>query len=67
MSKEFESKENFDIQASVDYMTKSHLRNVMQLAIFYTLKDKLYAINISKIQSFVIKDSVKISKTPSSN
>jgi len=67
MSKEFESKENFDIQASVDYMTKSHLRNVMQLAIFYTLKDKLYAINISKIQSFVIRDSVKISKTPSSN
>jgi two-component system chemotaxis response regulator CheV len=67
MNQQFESKENFDIQASVDYMTKSHLRNVMQLAIFYTLKDKLYAINISKIQSFVIKDSVKISKTPSSN
>ena len=67
MNQQFESKENFDIQASVDYMTKSRLRNVMQLAIFYTLKDKLYAINISKIQSFVIKDSVKISKTPSSN
>jgi len=54
-----------DIQDSVDYMTKSHLRNVMQLAIFTTSGDTLYAINISKIQSFLIKDEVELLKPPS--
>ena len=53
-----------DIQNSIDYMTKSHLRNVMQLAIFTTTGDKFYAINISKIQSFLIKEEVEILKSP---
>ena len=56
-----------DIQDSVDYMTKSHLRNVMQLAVFSTGTDKLYAINISKIQSFLIKDEIEILDPPSGN
>jgi len=58
--------ENY-IQSSVDYMTKSYLRNVMQLAIFYTGADKIYAVNISKIQTFLIKDAVEITKTPSAD
>ena len=41
-----------EIQENIDYITKSHLRNVMQLAIFYTGSEKIYAVNISKIQSF---------------
>jgi len=56
-----------DIQASVDYMTKSHLRNVMQLAVFYTARDDIYAINISKIQSFLIKDDLEILDAPNEN
>ncbi len=56
-----------DIQSNIDYMTKSHLRNVMQLAIFATSSDTLYAINISKIQSFLIKDEVELLKPPSRN
>lgn len=56
-----------DIQQNIDYMTKSHLRNVMQLAIFYTGSNQIYAINISKIQSFLIKDDINIVKTPSSD
>ena len=56
-----------DIQKNVDYMTKSHLRNVMQLAVFYTGSDKIYAINISKIVSFLIRDNVEIAPTPSGN
>ncbi len=59
-------KEN-DIQKNIEYMTKSHLRNVMQLAIFYTGSDKIYAINISKIESFLIKDNVEMASTPSGN
>jgi two-component system chemotaxis response regulator CheV len=39
----------------------------MQLAIFYTGADKIYAINISKIQTFLIKDAVEITKTPSAD
>ena len=54
-----------EIQSNIDYMTKSHLRNVMQLAIFSTSSDTLYAINISKIQSFLIKDEVELLKPPS--
>jgi two-component system chemotaxis response regulator CheV len=53
-----------DIQQSVDYMTKSHLRNVMQLAVFYTASDRLYAVNISKIQSFIIKEDVELLDSP---
>jgi two-component system chemotaxis response regulator CheV len=58
--------ENY-IQKNVDYITKSYLRNVMQLAIFHTGNDKIYAINISKIQTFLIKDNIEITKTPSSD
>ncbi len=56
-----------DIQENIDYITKSHLRNVMQLAIFYTGSNKVYAVNISKIQSFLIKDDIDIVKTPSAD
>ena len=56
-----------DIQENIDYITKSHLRNVMQLAIFYTGSNKIYAVNISKIQSFLIKDDIEIVRTPSAD
>jgi two-component system chemotaxis response regulator CheV len=59
--------EDYDLQSSIDYMTKSHLRNVMQLAVFTTTGDKFYAINISKIQSFIIKDEIEILKPPTEN
>jgi two-component system chemotaxis response regulator CheV len=56
-----------EIQNNVDYMTKSHLRNVMQLAVFTTSSDRLYAINISKIQSFLIKEEVELLQPPTGN
>ncbi len=56
-----------DIQSNVDYMTKSYLRNVMQLAVFTTSSDRLYAINISKIQSFLIKEEVELLQPPTGN
>ena len=56
-----------DLQASIDYMTKSHLRNVMQLAVFYTGRNDIYAINISKIQNFLIKENVEILEAPTDN
>lgn len=56
-----------ELQESVEYITKSHHRNVMQLAAFYTASGRIYAVNISKIKSFLIKDEIKILKTPSSN
>ncbi len=56
-----------DIQNSVDYMTKSYLRNVMQLAVFTTSSDRLYAINISKIQSFLIREEVELLQPPTGN
>jgi chemotaxis signal transduction protein len=56
--------DEYEIQSNVDYMTKSHFRNVMQLAIFTISSDQLYAINISKIQSFLIKDEVELLKPP---
>ena len=56
-----------NIQDNIDYITKSHLRNVMQLAMFYTGSNSVYAVNISKIQSFLIKDNIDIVKTPSAN
>ena len=59
--------EENSIESNVDYMTKGHLRNVMQLAIFSTSSDRLYAINISKIQSFLIKDEIELLKPPTNN
>ncbi len=56
-----------EIQHNVDYMTKSHFRNVMQLAVFTTSSDRLYAINISKIQSFLIKEEVELLQPPTGN
>jgi len=56
-----------NIQDNIDYITKSHLRNVMQLAMFYTGRNHVYAVNISKIQSFLIRDNIEIVKTPSAN
>jgi len=56
-----------NIQDNIDYMTKSHLRNVMQLAMFYTGGNRVYAVNIAKIQSFLIRDNIDIVKTPSAN
>jgi two-component system chemotaxis response regulator CheV len=56
-----------DIQSNVDYMTKSYLRNVMQLAVFTTSSDRLYAINISKIQSFLIREEVEMLQPPTGN
>jgi two-component system chemotaxis response regulator CheV len=53
-----------DIQSSVDYMTKAHLRNVQQLAVFKTGNDNVYAINIAKVKSFVILDNISIYDTP---
>jgi len=55
------------IQKNVDYITKSHLRNVMQLAIFQTGEGEVYAINISKILTFLIKDNIEITRTPSAD
>ena len=60
-------KNSQNIQDNIDYMTKSHLRNVMQLAMFYTGSNSVYAVNISKIQSFLIKDNIEIVRTPSAN
>lgn len=51
----------------IDKMTTSHLRNVMQLAVFYTGDNDIYAINISKIKSFVIANTIEIKKTPADN
>jgi two-component system chemotaxis response regulator CheV len=56
-----------EIQHNVDYITKSHLRNVMQLAVFTTSGNRLYAINISKIQSFLIREEVEILQPPTGN
>jgi two-component system chemotaxis response regulator CheV len=53
-----------DIQSSVDYMTKAHLRNVQQLAVFKTGNDNIYAINIAKVKSFVILENISIYDTP---
>jgi len=63
----FDLMDDNEIQSNVDYMTKSHLRNVMQLAVFTTSSDRLYAINISKIQSFLIKDEVELLQPPTGN
>jgi two-component system chemotaxis response regulator CheV len=54
-----------ELHREVDRMTKSYLRNVQQLAVFYTGTDDVYAINISKIKAFIIADEIDINDTPS--
>jgi two-component system chemotaxis response regulator CheV len=49
-----------DIQKTVEQMTGSHLNNIMQLALFYTANDEIYAINVAKIQNFVILDEIDL-------
>lgn len=49
-----------DITKTIEQMTQSHLNNIMQLALFYTANYEIYAINISKIQHFVILDEIQI-------
>ena len=53
------------ISNSVEQLTQAHLRNVQQLAVFYTGRNNVYAINIAKIKAFIITDEVDISDTPS--
>jgi two-component system chemotaxis response regulator CheV len=45
-------------------MTQGHLRNVQQLAVFYTGHDNIYAINIAKVKAFIITEEVTINDTP---
>ncbi|OCL82203.1 chemotaxis protein CheV [Arcobacter porcinus] len=52
------------IGGSVEQMTQGHLRNVQQLAVFYTGHNNIYAINIAKVKAFIITDEVKINDTP---
>ena len=49
-----------DIAKTIEQMTESHLNNIMQLALFYTANYEVYAMNISKVQNFVILDEVQI-------
>lgn len=53
-----------DINSSVEQMTQGHLRNVQQLAVFYTGHSSIYAINIAKVKAFIITEEVKINDTP---
>lgn len=53
-----------DINGEVAQMTQGHLRNVQQLAVFYTGGNNIYAINIAKIKAFVITEEVTINDTP---
>jgi two-component system chemotaxis response regulator CheV len=55
------------ISNSVEQLTQAHLRNVQQLAVFYTGQENVYAINIAKIKAFIITEEVDIADTPSSN
>ncbi|MGA1932691.1 chemotaxis protein CheV [Arcobacter sp. YIC-464] len=52
------------ISSSVEQMTQGHLRNVQQLAVFYTGHNNIYAINIAKVKAFIIRDEVTINDTP---
>ena len=52
------------IDGSVEQMTQAHLRNVQQLAVFYTGHKDIYAINIAKIKAFIITEEVDITDTP---
>lgn len=49
-----------DITKTVEQMTQSHLNNIMQLALFYTANYEVYAVNISKVQNFVILDEIQL-------
>lgn len=51
---------------NVETMTQGHLRNVQQLAVFYTGHRNIYAINIAKIKAFIITEEVTINDTPTS-
>jgi two-component system chemotaxis response regulator CheV len=53
------------IDNSIEQMTQAHLRNVQQLAVFYTGHDDMYAVNIAKVKTFIITDEVAINDTPS--
>ena len=55
------------ISNSVEQLTQAHLRNVQQLAVFYTGQNNIYAINIAKIKAFIITEEIKISDTPTDN
>ena len=52
------------ISGSVEQMTQGHLRNVQQLAVFYTGHKNIYAINIAKVKAFIITEEVAINDTP---
>lgn len=52
------------IGSSVEQMTQGHLRNVQQLAVFYTGHNNIYAINIAKVKAFIITEEVVINDTP---
>lgn len=52
------------ISGSVEQMTQGHLRNVQQLAVFYTGHNNIYAINIAKVKAFIITEEVTINDTP---
>lgn len=52
------------ISGSVEQMTQAHLRNVQQLAVFYTGNNNIYAINIAKIKAFIITEEITVSDTP---
>ena len=49
---------------SVAQMTQGHLRNVQQLAVFFTGYNNIYAINIAKVKAFIITEEVTINDTP---
>ena len=53
------------ISDSVEQLTQAHLRNVQQLAVFYTGHGEMYAINIAKIKAFIITEEITITDTPS--
>ncbi|MBD3840610.1 MAG: response regulator [Campylobacterales bacterium] len=55
------------ISNSVEQLTQAHLRNVQQLAVFYTGHGDIYAINIAKIKAFIITEEVDIADTPTDN
>ena len=52
------------ISGSVEQMTQGHLRNVQQLAVFYTGHNNIYSINIAKFKAFIITEEVAINDTP---
>jgi len=52
------------IGSNVEQMTQGHLRNVQQLAVFYTGHNNIYAINIAKVKAFIITEEVTVNDTP---